>query len=261
MRVTLGLGIDVAIPLSIIVDAKARRRRIDVGIVDEVGGLRKDVGAHLAIIASPQGFTSGAEDRAPEQQVHLLTATNDLLFMLNSDLIPDWQGCLFELCESFASVSWRIPTGIARYGTLLGRCDRCNGLHVLCPDCGAVFALMEDEYEEPIKCPSECGRIFRVEVDFRSNSPSVDLTIDGLDQALLTLANNSRTGRISQRSVQKEIRKTKWQFFAEESPSIRLTEQDWMEWDEEADFLCITAIGRQIVEDVIIPAEFPSISC
>jgi len=260
IRVQLGNGIAVTIPLSIIVDAKAHRRRIDVGIVDKVAGLRQDVGAHLAIIASPQGFTSGAKDRAPEQHVFLLTATNDLLFMLSSDQIPEWQSCLFELCEPYAPVSWRVPSGPARYGTILGRCDLCNGLHVLCPDCGSIFALMEDEYGQPVKCPEECGRIFQVDVDFRSNTPSVERTVDGLDQTLLTLANGNSSGHISQNRVQKEIGKTKWQFFAEEHPTVNLTELEWMAWDEEGAWLHITEEGRRIVEELINSAEFPSMS-
>lgn len=64
-------------------------------------------------------------------------------------------------------ISWRVgyfegdvePTGA------IGYCDWCNSLHVRCPNCGEVRAILEGSYGEPVECWGACGTRFLVEYE------------------------------------------------------------------------------------------------
>ena len=117
--------------------AKRRERPVDIGLVGQIDDLRDDVGAHLAIIASPIGFTDGARGRAPQVSVALLTVTADLLSMLDKLEIPWLHGCQNDLSEvGRGYIDWRQPSMEGQ--TILESCQYCDVLHVLCPDCGSV---------------------------------------------------------------------------------------------------------------------------
>lgn len=92
--VDLQLGFEIEIPMTIIVDAKNWKRKVDVKTVESIGGLRDDVEAHLAIIVSPRGFSETAQKRAPSLAVYTLVATSDLLDLVHGFRIPDYQLCL-----------------------------------------------------------------------------------------------------------------------------------------------------------------------
>ena len=135
---------------------------MDIGLIEQLDGARDDVNAHVAIIASPIGFTNGAMDRVKTCSVIPLTATSDLLAMLDSGVVPWGKDCLAECDPIRGVIAWG-PVG--REGiTRFGWCEHCGTLHLLCPDCGFVFGITEAEYDEPLRCGGGCGRVYKVKV-------------------------------------------------------------------------------------------------
>jgi hypothetical protein len=237
MKVELGQAITVTVDIHIIVDAKEHERPVGPAVVGQINELRTDVGAHLAIIACPNGYTKLAKRRAPDFNVELLTVTSDLLAMLDKVEIPWGHMCHNYACEDYKGfIDWKPP---AREGaTTLGTCGYCNTLHVLCPDCGMVFPVNEYDEGRPLKCPG-CERIYRVDRDTIGQS-SVEVR-DQLDVELMKAAYENQSKQITSGRARKIIEKTKWQYH--EEPIINLTESGLMEWIDDGELLRLTEDG------------------
>jgi len=249
MKVELSKAISVSVGIHIIVDAKKHERPVDIGLVGQIDDLRDDVGAHLAIIASPIGFTDGARGRAPQVSVALLTVTADLLSMLDKLEIPWLHGCQNYLCEAGRGyVDWRPPTMEGQ--TIFGSCQHCDVLHVLCPDCGSVFAVHEYDEGKPLKCPG-CRRIYRAARD-EIHQASVEVR-DELDVMLMRAAYENKSKQIAAGRVRKIIGQTKWLY--SEDPLIGLTDSERMVWTDDGEFLRLTQDGIEDYETFILPAE------
>jgi hypothetical protein len=249
MKVKLGGAIEVTVEIHVIVDAKEHSRPIDVGLIGQIEDLRDDVGAHLAIVASPLGFTKGARERSRMVNVAPLVVTSDLLAMLDKVEIPWLHGCHNYLCEEgLGYVDWIVPRREGQ--TVLGNCQYCDVLHVLCSDCGEVFPVHEFDEGKSLKCPG-CDRIYRVARD-EIHEASVEVR-DELDVLLMTAAYENKSKRISKAKAHKLIAKTKWQYF--EEPTINLTESGLMEWTDDGEYLCLTEAGEEDYESFIAQAE------
>jgi hypothetical protein len=249
MQVELSTAIKVTVDIHIIVDAKKHERPVDIGLVGQINDLRDDVGAHLAIIASPIGFTEGARNRAPKVSVALLSVTADLLSMLDKVESDFLAGCQNYGCnEDGAYIDWDIPQADGE--TRLGSCRRCDVLHVLCPDCGSVFAVHEFDEGKPFICPG-CPRIYWAQRD-ELHRASVEVR-DELDVLLMTAANENQSKRISSGRVAKIVGRTKWQY--DEDPTSNLTEVGLMEWTEDGEHLRLTEDGQEDYDSFIAAAE------
>lgn len=249
MEVRLGRLITVKVDIHIIVDAKKHKRPVDIGIVGQIEDVRDDVGAHLAIIASPIGFTKGALKRAPNVNVTPLVMTSDLLAMLEDLEIPWVHQCHNYLCdEGRGYINWRPP----RYEgqTILGSCQYCDVLHLLCPDCGSVFPIHEFDEGKPLRCPG-CIRVYRAARDW-DHQASVEVR-DELQVLLMTAAYENKSKRITAGKVSKVIGRTKWQYV--EDPLIHITESELMEWTGDGEYLRLTEAGQQDYEEFVQPAE------
>jgi hypothetical protein len=252
LQVELSKAIKVTVDIHIIVDAKKHERRVGIGLIGQIDDLRDDVGAHLAIIASPLGFTAGAKSRASQVSVALLVVTSDLLAMLDKVEIPWVHACLSYGCEAGRGyISWETPQYEGQ--TILGRCQYCDVLHVLCPDCGSIFPVHEFDEGKPLKCIG-CARIYCVVRD-EYNAASVDVR-DELDVLLISAAYENKSKQISSGRVAKIVGVTKWQY--SEEPTINLTESGFMEWTGDGDFLRLTEAGQAEFETFIQPAEYAS---
>lgn len=258
VKVRLSDIIQVTVPVRIIVDAKAHERRIDVTNVGLIEDMRDDVGANLAIIASPVGFTDGAMERARELSVFLLNAPTDLLAMLRSVEIPELVDCRND-CDSFRGVvSWRFGERYRPGSMVIGYCQRCNTMHIICPDCGEIFGVAEFDEGESLECPGNCGRVFLVGRDFETGESHVS-SRDWLDVTILQKAFEKSTKRLTKRQVDQIVRQSKWQYFTEAPATIALTEEELMEWDDEGAFLNLTEIGEEYVRENLLDTKSPSL--
>lgn len=74
------------LPFRIVIDAKYRGRKIDVKDVEEFLGLVRDVGAHKALMVSPEGYTDAAIQRASADDADVI------LDVLNFSELQRFQG-------------------------------------------------------------------------------------------------------------------------------------------------------------------------
>lgn len=135
----------------IIVDAKLRRRRIDINTVEAFEGMMKDCSAHRGVIVCANGYTDGALKRAQDAIT---------IKLLRADEVDEYAWAAYDPClGKCARVSDRIgglvlwdgqhplPLGPGWAIVFTGKCDVCHEFNVWCWDCGEKFPLSsEDEY-------------------------------------------------------------------------------------------------------------------
>ena len=125
----------------ILVDAKMRRRAVDVKQVEAFEGMMKDCGADHGIIVCTNGYTAGARRRAQD----LIT-----IMLLNFDDAVDEFGWQFDACLACGDRGDDVPgavlwdylvTGSGNAWVMLevGKCDKCRTFNVCCQDCGTRF--------------------------------------------------------------------------------------------------------------------------
>jgi hypothetical protein len=124
----------------IIIDAKNKRRPIDIKEVEAFEGLMKDVNAKRGILVCSNGHTASALRRAQQHiGIKLLSADDAENLDLNS-----WDSCQNSSCSS-GLVLWDVTPGIFHDDTVtvqaLGKCDECGSFHVWCWGCGNRKAL------------------------------------------------------------------------------------------------------------------------
>jgi len=139
----------------VIVDAKKRRRRIDVKEVESFRGLMEDVGATHGYLVSPHGYTGAAERRAQEF-VSLRIVPLDRL----EDFDPSaWPRCLRTRCThgrvfwdgypelTMALRSIENPSVVISVPRIhhVGKCDRCGAFHVRCKTCDELLFVPEND--------------------------------------------------------------------------------------------------------------------
>ena len=147
----------------LIVDAKKRRRRIDVQDVEAFRGLMEDVGATHGYIVCPRGHTKAAECRAQTAVSIRLVALDQL-----EGFDPaSWPQCQAPRCKG-GRVFWdgypEIQTvmrsadasasRIVSFVYFVGKCDRCGRFHVKCMTCREVLAPPERDADD---CGHQCS--------------------------------------------------------------------------------------------------------
>jgi hypothetical protein len=141
----------------IIVDAKTRKRKIDVTDVEAFRGLMEDVGATHGFLVCPAGYSKTAEQRAQK-------AISIRLVPL--DHIPDfdpstWPPCKNPTCPH-GKIFWDgypeltlvlrpLSAGHAQQPVnrsfihSVGKCDRCGRFHVGCLTCDDILSVSEND--------------------------------------------------------------------------------------------------------------------
>jgi len=164
----------------IIVDAKTRKRKIDVTHVEAFKGVMEDVGATHGYLVCSAGHTEAAEKRA---QMAVSICLVPLDHIPNFDPTA-WPRCKSDRCES-GRVFWdgfpafdlsvveRSPSAAPARHTLtfvqyVGKCDRCGRFHVYCETCANILSFVEDDDSDigaRCKCHTPWFWIASVEVD------------------------------------------------------------------------------------------------
>lgn len=144
----------------IIVDAKQRKRKIDVTDVEALRGLMDDVGATHGYLICPAGHTKAAEKRAQMAVSICLVPLNYI-----DDFDPSkWPHCKSGRCKNgrifwdgYPELSLTLqPVDVggtgqpikANYVHYVGKCDRCGRFHVRCTTCDDVLSVPEDDDED-----------------------------------------------------------------------------------------------------------------
>ena len=144
----------------IIVDAKRRRRKVDVPQVEAFEGLMRDVGAAHGYLVCPMGHTHAAQKRA-DSSISIRLLPLDQLGCFDPGT---WPKCLHKACsegrvlwDGFPATTLRLAplSGVnpiaADYIHHVGKCIVCRRFHVLCITCKKLF-ILEDEDEHQCKC-------------------------------------------------------------------------------------------------------------
>jgi hypothetical protein len=129
----------------VIVDAKDRKRPIDIKEVESFEGLMRDVNATRGYLVCSNGYTKAALLRAQEHIGIRLISSEDV----ESLDLSAWERCCNSKCEK-GLVLWDANPGVIIEGSTLiqstGKCDECGQFHVWCWNCGSKknFKLEED---------------------------------------------------------------------------------------------------------------------
>lgn len=144
----------------IVVDAKRRKRKVDVTDVEALQGLMDDVGATHGYLVCPVGHTKAAERRA-QMSVTIGLVPLDRI----QDFDPaTWPKCMNSRCRH-GRVFWtgypeismmglpidpRVTGGPRRLSFIhhVGKCDRCGRFHVQCTTCSDILSLPEDDDDD-----------------------------------------------------------------------------------------------------------------
>lgn len=138
----------------LIIDAKERKRPIDIKEVESFEGLMKDVGAQRGVLVCTNGFTKAAKRRAQDYiGIEIIPAQQLEKYSFNS-----WDICLFPKCNN-GLILWDKYYGLSindgpAYIMAVGKCDECRKFHIWCQSCGTKKVLdNEDEWQCDCKEP------------------------------------------------------------------------------------------------------------
>lgn len=141
----------------IIVDAKQKKRKIDVKDVEAFRGMMEDVDATHGYLVCASGHTKAAERRA-QSSVSICLIPLDQI----EDFDPSaWPRCLRTGCKH-GGVFWDgypevyleaivldgggNPSPIRKsFVHKVGKCDRCGKFHILCATCDQLLYVPEDD--------------------------------------------------------------------------------------------------------------------
>lgn len=139
--------------INILIDAKLRKKPIDITTVDSVYALAESVKAHKAIIITNKGWTLPAKQKAEFIGMDLkilsieealdLVIPNKWMMCYDCDeecVVMDWDGIIYRENEGLFFI-W-----------FAGRCRNCKNLYIHCPSCGNK-SIIEDT--DPWTC--YCG--------------------------------------------------------------------------------------------------------
>lgn len=144
----------------LIVDAKHRRRKVDVKDVEEFLGLVNDVGATHGYLVTSSGFTKAAEKRA-QMAISIRIVPVDRLGNFDPSTWPKcrnpncnrgrvfWDGypeMSLKLLSVDTSIEPKLQT--VAYVHYVGKCDRCRFFHVWCITCDDTLLIPHDNEED-----------------------------------------------------------------------------------------------------------------
>lgn len=151
--------------LKIVVDCKKFSKKVNVKTVESFIGFLEDVGAHLGILITNEGYTKSAHNRVENY-------TKDIrLDIVEFEKLEDyhfsWDSCnLCEMEEGIArgEIEWSEPQAIVKDGIItlieVGECSYCSEKHVRCQGCGEIMNFAQSD---EIECL--CENIFGIDTE------------------------------------------------------------------------------------------------
>ncbi|SNR53157.1 restriction endonuclease [Hymenobacter mucosus] len=129
----------------LVVDAKDRKRPIDIKEVEAFEGLMRDVNAKRGILFCSNGYTKSALRRAQEH-IGIRLVTEEEIDALD---FSRWELCRSSACKE-GLVLWDTYKAVICNGLIsmygLGKCDECGCFHVWCWDCGERQHLSGEDH-------------------------------------------------------------------------------------------------------------------
>jgi hypothetical protein len=157
--------------IKIVIDAKYRKRKINVNDVGIVSELIDAVGADRGVIICPNGWSSYAKDRSKELGLDLkLVTIEDAIEFFNPG---KWKLC--PICEDdyiildiIGGIDY-LETEDVEAAWIAGQCRECGSATVSCQFCGDELDI---PYHKAMEC--HCGNVWKVGHD------GISLEIPGL---------------------------------------------------------------------------------
>jgi Restriction endonuclease len=165
----------------VIVDAKKRRRKIDVTDVEALLGVMVDVGATHGYLVSPSGFTKAAEKRA-QMEVSIRIVPVDRLENFDPST---WPKCKVAGCgdgrvfwDGYPELSMKLrpmkggEEVLVLFLHYVGKCDRCGMFHVWCTRCDEILAVPtvgDDDIGHQCRCKLPWFWLGSIETDEAGN--------------------------------------------------------------------------------------------
>jgi Restriction endonuclease len=149
----------------IIVDAKHRKRKVDVKDVESFLGLMKDASATHGYLVTSSGYSEAAEKRA-QMYVSIRIVPVDRLENFDPSTWPQCgnadcrQGRVFW--DGYPELSLKVvpisgpkeqEPKMLRYVHYVGKCDRCGLFHVWCTTCKEILTIPRDNDDD---CGHQC---------------------------------------------------------------------------------------------------------
>ena len=129
----------------IIIDAKYRKRPIDIKEVEAFEGVMRDVGAKRGILFCSNGYTKSALKRAQEHIGVRLVAEEEV----DGLDLSRWELCRSTDCKE-GLVLWDAYRAVVCNGLIsmygVGKCDECGRFHIWCWDCGERSHLDNEDH-------------------------------------------------------------------------------------------------------------------
>jgi hypothetical protein len=182
----------------IVVDAKRRRRKIDVKDVEAFLGLMQDAKATHGYLVSPAGHTKAAEKRA-QRAVSMSIVPVDRLATFDPSTWPPckrprcngrvfWDGYpeLYMKVVPVAGGAGREPKKLS-FVHHVGKCDRCGLFHVWCTTCDDTLAVAEDDENDhghQCRCQLPWFWLASIEEDEDGNRSAELHSVQGLGRVM-----------------------------------------------------------------------------
>ncbi|HUJ98732.1 MAG TPA: restriction endonuclease, partial [Stellaceae bacterium] len=189
----------------VIVDAKMRKRKIDVKDVEAFRGLMADVKATHRYLVASSGYTKAAERRA-QMAVSIRIVPTDRLENFDPST---WPWCKSSQCErgrifwdGYPVLSMKLrPAGapeeqeptVMSFIHYVGKCDRCGLFHVWCATCGDTMPVPEND-------ENDCGHQCRCRLPWFWLA-SIEEDEDGSESAELHLVCGAKVRTVDRRSL------------------------------------------------------------
>lgn len=149
----------------IIIDSKARNRKIDINNVESFRGMMDDVEAKHGYIIATSGFTKGAKVRAEE----LVSLRILPIEYLKSFSLADWPKCEgkhhcngYVFWDGFPSLDLTLKNldsnklELKQYIHYVGKCDVCYYFHVYCLNCKTTLSFDPNPNHEDFGKQCQC---------------------------------------------------------------------------------------------------------
>lgn len=186
----------------IVIDAKVKKRRINVNDVEAFLGLMEDVGATHGYLVCPNGYTKSAGLRA-QDVVSLRLLPLDRLENFDPSTWPSCsatprcKGKVFW--DGYPSVDMLLAplennshsTKLVSYIHYVGKCDRCRSFHVKCVTCGCMHTpAYTDNEDAGTQCQCNMPWFWLASIESDSDgSRSAELhLVDGVKQSITTVS-------------------------------------------------------------------------